>query len=444
MNICRNVHLVHFQLRNVLATTSRDRVFYTGAGAVQQLNPLTGQGGAPLRFESSPQVQVTSLAADYGLLVAGSFNGRYCFWNFNSDCIDGEHDAHEGSLSSNIAALTNHIELHIPRRSSTPHAAFASNDLIFRGLDLATETFVHETKYPFALNCTAVSPDGRLRVMVGDHTSVFIAAAEPERNRGKGPDLLCELTGHRDHGFACDWADDGYTVATGAQDRLVKIWDARRWTDSSGRAVPVATLRTELAGARCLKFSPLGSGRRVLVAAEEADFIDVFDAQTFESKQTFDVFGELGGLAFADGGRELLALSCDPWRGGVIRLERCGAGFEAVHNDDVFAAGLGSGVLGGGGPVGLPPGDLRWDRGMDFDWPSRIRVAGAASKGRAWPGAGGFGRLIWSDEEAAAEAAAARAGAGADVAAAAVDVRNRRIRARRRVRDAAVADLEPF
>ncbi len=35
----------------------------------------------------------------------------------------------------------------------------------------------------------------------------------------------------------------------------------------------------------------------------EADFVNVIDAQTFDSKQTFDVFGEIGGASFTDDGR---------------------------------------------------------------------------------------------------------------------------------------------
>ncbi len=114
------------------------------------------------------------------------------------------------------------------------------------------------------------------------------------------------MDGHRDYGFACDWADDGWTVATGNQDMQVKIWDARKWTSSQGLAQPVATIAAEMAGVRKLKFSPLGSGRRVLLAAEPADIVSVIDAETFTSKQTLSFFGEIGGIDFTNGGCDLL------------------------------------------------------------------------------------------------------------------------------------------
>lgn len=87
-----------------------------------------------------------------------------------------------------------------------------------------------------------------------------------------------------------------------------------------------------MAGARSLRFSPLGSGKRVLVAAEEADYIDIIDAQTFRRKQTIDLFGEVGGVSFANDGHDLYALCCDRVRGGVLQLERCGVGAEATHD----------------------------------------------------------------------------------------------------------------
>jgi WD40 repeat protein len=145
---------------------------------------------------------------------------------------------------------------------------------------------------------------------------------------------LQKLSGHRDYGFACDWADDGWTIATAFQDKTVKIWDARRFTDSAGNAAPVCTIRSEMAGARSLRFSPIGSGKRVLVAAEEADFINIIDAQTFRSKQTIDVFGELGGISFENGGQDLMVLCCDRARGGILQLERCNQGGDFMWNSD--------------------------------------------------------------------------------------------------------------
>lgn len=60
---------------------------------------------------------------------------------------------------------------------------------------------------------------------------------------------------------------------------------------------------------------------------EEADCVNIINAQTFLSKQTVDMFGELGGVEFTNEGQDLTVLCCDPSRGGLMRFER--VGFEA-------------------------------------------------------------------------------------------------------------------
>jgi WD40 repeat protein len=355
MDIRRNIHLSHFQLRNVLAVTSRTQMFYTGSGVVHCFNPVSGEGSTVIKMPEAPYTQVSTVAADHGVLVAGGFNGEYLVRATDISGEDNPAGSYDGVLTNHQSGITNHVQLFLSRQSSLPRAAFASNDQFFRVLDIETQKVLSEELFRDPINCTALSPDRRLRVMVGDSNKVFITAAESTLGSNK-PEILQELEGHRDFGFACDWADDGWTVATGFQDRLINIWDARRWTDSSGRAAPVETINTEMAGARSLHFSPLGSGKRVLVAAEEADFVNIIDAQTFRSKQTIDIFGEIGGAAFTDGGQELVVLCTDRVRGGLIQLERCGLGAEASWNP-------------GENPASLP---LAWDvrqRGRSLDWP---------------------------------------------------------------------------
>ncbi|KAK0754001.1 hypothetical protein B0T18DRAFT_26806 [Schizothecium vesticola] len=324
MDIRNNVALSHFQLRNILAVPSRTRAFYPGIHSVYQFNPVSGETRTVMKLHNTPGSQVSTIAADHGVLIAGLFNGEYLLRHLDADEPDPANPAttHHGVITTNPSGITNHVQIHTSRTSASPLAAFSSNDQFFRVLDLATETVLATHHYPFPLNCSALSPDGRLRVMVGDDKKVLITTADAGARR---PEVLHALAGHRDYGFACDWADDGWTVATGFQDKSVKIWDARRWTDAAGAATPVCTLRAEMAGVRGLRFSPAGSGRRVLVAAEEADYVSVIDAQTFRAKQTVDLFGEVGGVAFSNGGQELAVLCCDPARGGLLQMERGGS-----------------------------------------------------------------------------------------------------------------------
>lgn len=255
---------------------------------------------------------ITTLDTDCGVLVGGTYNGDYVAKSVYSE----DPQAYtEGRITGAISGITNHLQVHSPRRSTSPIAAIASNDLGFRLLDLETDKFLSELKYNFHVNCSAISPDRRLRVLVGDAKEVAITNAETGH-------LEVELEGHRDYGFACAWADDGWTVATGFQDRSIKIWDARKWKNSAGHAKPVKSIWCDMAGARSLRFSPVGSGPPVLVAAEEADYVNIIDAKTFKRKQTLNFFGEIAGISFADEGQQLNVLVSDAHRGGLMQFER--------------------------------------------------------------------------------------------------------------------------
>ncbi|KAI1368702.1 WD40-repeat-containing domain protein [Xylaria arbuscula] len=319
MDLKGDVRLLHFQLRNILGCASRTAVYYPcTSGTVRELDPTTGHFKDAMKFKNTDDALVSTLTAEEGILMTGGFHGTY---RYRSIGTGDDASCYDGRLTDHVSGITNHVQVNSSRRSSTPLAAFASNDYGFRMVDLARNEIVLDTMYDHALNCTTLSPDKRLRVMVGDLREVLITDAET------GQVLQC-LEGHRDFGFACDWASDGWTIATGNQDKTIRIWDARMWKDTKGKSLNVAVIRSEMAGVRSLRFSPLGSGKRLLLAAEEADVVNIIDAQTFDSKQTIDVIGELAGVSFTNAGQEAMVLSSDPLRGGVIRLERCDHGVE--------------------------------------------------------------------------------------------------------------------
>lgn len=345
MDCTHKVHLSHFQLRNLLACSTANQVFYAGRSEILRVDTLTDHTSSDYStFEdrhprnygtimdlTDPEVQgastfgngiqISTLTVDHDILIAGGFSGEYAMLNLRGS---KSSKPIEGLITDNINGITNHVEIQLSRGSSLPRAAFASNDNGLRILDIGTNKFIAEHKYDHPINCTAGSPDHRLRVLVGDSRKVLICNAETG-------ETLQELEGHHDFGFACDWAPDGVTVATGNQDMLVKIWDARKWTTTNGTPCPVATIQADMAGVRKLKFSPLGSGKRVLVAAEPADILSIIDGETFTSKQTLDFFGEIGGFDFANNGQDLVVANCDGMRGGIMMFERCGHGYEALY-----------------------------------------------------------------------------------------------------------------
>ncbi|ERT02200.1 hypothetical protein HMPREF1624_00498 [Sporothrix schenckii ATCC 58251] len=359
MKMRKAPYLAHFQLRNLLAAPSKSRVFYADRRSiVRQYNFATNKTAIALRYPSDTYIQISTIAAEQGVLVSGGFNGEYCTKNIDSEYAGESNSGAGGSGTfSNLGSgISNHIQIHSARRSGGPVAALSSNDSHLRVMDLATQSILSDDFFSFPVNCTAVSPDRRMRVVVGDSNDAYIVAAEQQRhmkdaNGTSKPDVLQKLEGHADFGFACAWADDGYTIATGNQDRAIKIWDARKTSTASGVWTPIGTLRTTMAGVRSLHFSPAGSGKRVLVAAEEADILHIIDAQTFDKRQAFDVFGELAGLSFSENGQDLFTLCTDPTRGGILHFQRDGVLSAASTFDET--------------PIAILPGI------SDFDWPDR-------------------------------------------------------------------------
>jgi WD40 repeat protein len=310
-------------------------VFYAGESRVHQLNPVYGQRITRMNL-SEPEihsvhagawngVQISTIAADHNVLIAGGFHGEYGM--IPLDRPNAKHS--EGIIVDHLNSITNHIQIQLSRSSGLPQAAIASNDCGVRLLDCTTNGFIAHHEYDQAINCTALSPDHRLRVLVGDTKNVMICNAE-------SGEIVQELNGHVDYGFACAWADNGWHVATGNQDMLIKIWDARMWTDSNGDGKVLSTISATKAGVRCLKFSPLGGGKRVLLAAEPADFLSIIDAESYASKQRLDFFGEIAGTDFSPDGQNIYVGIHDSWRGGIMEFEKCG--FGSLYKQDMKPA----------------------------------------------------------------------------------------------------------
>ena len=326
MDMKRGPDFAHFQLRHNLCATSKNAIFYTNRPprhdavsawqsqhkTIVAFNPETGTEECAMDVKKrynkdDPKIaKIHTLTAGNGVLVAGSFEGVYALKSLSASF---ESAPAIGTIATGGDVSTNHIHTHLDRQSGLPRAVFGSNDWTVRILDCVTGSWLACHRYPYQVNCSITSPDGRLRLINGDACEPIVANAETG-------ETLAKLPGHTDYGFACDWAPDGITMATGHQDGLVNVWDARRLSK------PIQTIAMEQAGCRSLQFSPLGSGKRVLVLAEPADFVHIVDAQTFESKQTVDFFGEISGISMPLDGSKLYIANADAKFGGLMEFER--------------------------------------------------------------------------------------------------------------------------
>ncbi|KAK6503964.1 hypothetical protein TWF506_002181 [Arthrobotrys conoides] len=317
-----DVKFSHFQLRNVISSTSKNDVFYTGDSTVMRYDPQSDAKQMIMDLRrpcSGDPIKITTLASEFGVIIAGGFYGEYAMLSLDSPV--GTKPI-EGLVTTDSNGITNHVHFFKSRTTGTPHAVFSSNDERLRILDCNLNKMVAEYKLPWAINCADTSPDGRLRVIVGDAKEVVIQGTDDG-------ETIHRLPGHLDYGFACAWSDDGHTIATGNQDMMVRVYDARNFKRE------VAVLDADIAGARSLRFTPVGSGPRVLAFAEPADMVSIVDAVTWESRQRIDFFGEIAGITFSPDGRDLYIANSDRMVGGLMKFDRWKTG-HLSYSEDVW------------------------------------------------------------------------------------------------------------
>ncbi|XP_076915483.1 putative WD repeat-containing protein C2A9.03 [Bidens hawaiensis] len=143
---------------------------------------------------------------------------------------------------------------------------------------------VNNFRFPWTVNHTSLSPDGKLIAVVGDHRDALLVDSTSGLTVGT-------VKGHRDYSFASAWYSDGRIFATGSQDKTCRVWDVR------SLAKPVTVLKGNMAAVRSLRFSTDG---QFLAVAEAADFVNVYNTSlNYERRLEIDLFGEIAGVSFS-------------------------------------------------------------------------------------------------------------------------------------------------
>lgn len=319
----------HFQLRNLMSVPAyntvhfaHDSKIYSWVPAYNDLQCMIDLSRPSVESGFQSPVKISTMKTAAGVTLAGGFFGEYALRAMGS-----QEKGVEGHVTNDPNGITNHVDIISSRTSRSPTGIFASNDCHVRTLDCETNTFLGDHKLTHAVNCTSTSPDGRLRVIVGDSPDSWVVEADTGRP-------VHPLRGHRDFGFACAWSPDMMQIATSNQDKSAIIWDVRTWR-------MLERIESDVAGYRSLRFSPVGGGPRTLLLAEPADRMVIVNAQTYKSRQVHDFFGEIGGADYSPDGSTIWAANTDEHFGGFMEFDRRQwgqqYGFGAHQNSNEWA-----------------------------------------------------------------------------------------------------------
>ncbi|KAK7401467.1 hypothetical protein VNO78_12977 [Psophocarpus tetragonolobus] len=308
--------ILHFQLRNLVWATSKHDVYLMSQFSILHWSSLTGKSSEVLNvsghiapsekhpeslLEGFTHTQVSTLAVKEKLLVAGGFQGELICKHLDRP---GVSFCTRTTFDDN--AITNAIEIYACP-SGAVHFTAANNDCGVRDFDMEKFQLSKHFRFPWPVNHSSLSPDGKLLLIVGDNPEGMLVDSQ----NGK---TIVSLSGHFDYSFASSWHPDGVTFATGNQDKTCRIWDLRNLSKS------VAALKSNLGAIRSVRYTTDG---RYMAVAEPADFVHVYDVKSgYKKEQEIDFFGETSGISFSPDTESLFIGVWDRTYGSLLEYGR--------------------------------------------------------------------------------------------------------------------------
>ncbi|OEL36543.1 putative WD repeat-containing protein C2A9.03 [Dichanthelium oligosanthes] len=321
-DFCFNTRLakstvVHFQvyifpiklLRDLVWATSKHDVYMSQNYSVMHWSSLH-QRGEEVLIPTSQKVhgarplfrmQICSMAIRDNLMVAGGFRGELvCKY------VDQPGVAFCTTVTEDNDNITNTVDVYESPNGSTRMIA-GNNDSVVRVFDTERFRLLSHLMFPFSVNDTSVSPDGKLVAVLGDSSDCLIADLQSGKE-------ITSLKGHLDYSFSSAWHPDGRVLATGNQDTTCRLWDVRNLSRS------FAVLKGRISAVRGLRFSSDG---RFLAMSEAVDFVHVYDSHSgYTKEQEIDIFGEIAGMSFSPDGEALFVGIADRTYGSLIEFSR--------------------------------------------------------------------------------------------------------------------------
>lgn len=248
-----------------------------------------------------PRVQISTMALKNNLMVAGGFRGELIFKYVGKPGV---------AFCTNVAddrnSITNVVDVYESPNGATRVTA-ANNDSAVKTFDAERCSLLGRFPFPWSVNNTSVSPDGKLLAVLGDSSDCVIADAQSGQE-------IATLKGHLDYSFSSAWHPGCHVLATGNQDTTCRLWDMRNLSAS------FAVLKGRIGAVRGLRFSSDG---QFLAMAEAADFVHVYDTRAcYATEQEIDLFGEIAGVAFSPDTDALFVGVADRTYGSLLEFSR--------------------------------------------------------------------------------------------------------------------------
>ncbi|KAL6657562.1 hypothetical protein ACP70R_005342 [Stipagrostis hirtigluma subsp. patula] len=288
-------------LRDLVWATSKHDVYMTQNCLVKHWSSLLQRENEVLNLENNVCAkQISTMFIKDNLMVAGGFRGELVCKYLDQPGL---------AFCTNVTDkddITNSVEVYESANGST-QVMTANNDCVVRVFDSERFRLLSRFTFPWSVNNTSVSPDGKLLAVLGDSSDCLVA--DPQSGKE-----IASLKGHLDYSFSSAWHPDGRVLATGNQDTTCRLWDIRNLSQS------FAVLKGRISAIRSLKFSSDG---RFLGMAEAADFVHVYDAQAdYSCAQEIDIFGEISGMSFSPDAEALFVGVADRTYGSLIEFSR--------------------------------------------------------------------------------------------------------------------------
>lgn len=262
----QRISIQHWQLRDLVSCLKNENdVYCVNQYSVLQYNTQTLQSTSVLKYLTySP----TSMCLNHGYLAVGGQRAQ----------LTVRHLSTNWSVYTSVGGSINNAISIYKSTNGDKRLLVSNNDETIKVYSLPDFQKLKTLEFPTAVNHTAISPDGKSMVAVGDTNQIFLYDL-------KNDEFLLKkvLYGSDDAGFSCSWNKTSDKFAVASQDGYVNVWDVR----SSKKLASLYTKQSSssLGAARCVKFSPSGS-LDLLIYSEHVSYFNIVDARTFNQRQT--------------------------------------------------------------------------------------------------------------------------------------------------------------